>query len=97
MIQRSTPHGGVAAVLGMFRKLGLEDLLDLRKCRELNLVVGMIVERMLHHCSKLATTHAWNTTTLAEELSVDNASEDELYEALDWLLRRQDKIERKLA
>lgn len=96
-IQRSTPDGGVAAVLGMLRKLGLEELLDPRKCRERDLVVGMIVERMLHPCSKLATTRAWNTTTLAEELSVDSASEDELYEALDWLLRRQDKIERKLA
>ena len=96
-IERSLPHGAVEAVLDMLRKIGLEDLLDPRKCRERDLVVGMIAERLLHPASKLAVTRNWHTTTLAQELGVEQAGEDELYEALDWLLRRQEKIERKLA
>ena len=35
--------------------------------------------------------------TLAEELSLEDTDEDDLYEAMDWLLERQDRIERKLA
>ena len=57
----------------------------------------MIVQRLLHPASKLATTRLWHTTTLAEELSLEDTDEDDLYEAMDWLLERQDRIERKLA
>jgi len=48
-------------------------------------------------CSKLATTRQWHSTTLAEELGVEEASEDDLYQAMDWLLARQERIEKKLA
>jgi len=34
---------------------------------------------------------------LAQDLKVEDADEDELYEAMDWLLRRQARIEKKLA
>jgi transposase len=57
----------------------------------------MIVERLLHPCSKLATTRDWHSTTLAEELGVSDASENDLYEAMDWLLERKLRIEKKLA
>ena len=45
-----------------------------------------------HAASKLATTRLWHTTTLAEELAVTDADEEELYDALDWLLAWQVKI-----
>lgn len=96
-IERSLPHGHVEAVLGMIRKLELDRLIYSKRCRQRNLVVAMIVERLIHHCSKLATTRLWHHTTLAEELAVADASEDELYQALDWLLERQPQIEKKLA
>jgi hypothetical protein len=57
----------------------------------------MLVEQLIHPCSKLATTRMWQTTTLAEELSIGDADEDALYQALDWLLERQVRIEGKLA
>jgi transposase len=57
----------------------------------------MIVERLVHPCSKLATTRLWGTTTLGESLGVADADVDELYDALDWLLARQPHIEKKLA
>ena len=96
-IQRSLPHGHVEAVLKTIDRLGLDKMIASRRCRERDLVVAMIVEQLIHPCSKLATTRMWHTTTLAGELSVADADEDELYNALDWLLARQVRIEKKLA
>ncbi|MBM3333306.1 IS1634 family transposase, partial [Candidatus Sumerlaeota bacterium] len=96
-VERTIPHGHVAVVLGMIGRLGLDDLIASRRCRERDLVVAMIAERLLHPCSKLATARLWATTTLAEELDVADADVDELYAALDWLGARQERIEAKLA
>ena len=96
-IERSWPHGHVEAVLAMARKLGLERLIAARRSRQRDLVMAMIVERLVHPCSKLATTRLWHTTTLAQALAVDGADADDLYAAMDWLLARQQRIETKLA
>src|SRR3990170_6946899 len=96
-IEQSHPHGHVEAVLGTVMKLGLDRLISSRRCRERDLVVAMITERLIHPCSKLATTRLWHNTTLAEEIGVNDAKEDDLYEAMDWLLAKQGGIEKKLA
>lgn len=96
-IERSRPHGHVEAVLGFMRQLGVEKLLASRACRERDLVMAMLAQRLLEPCSKLATTRAWHSTTLAQELRVEDADADELYAALDWLRARQERIENKLA
>jgi hypothetical protein len=93
----SKPHGHVQAVLGTIRKLGLDAFIATKSSRERDLVVGMIAERLLFPCSKLATTRHWLSTTLAEELGVTDATAEELYAAMDWLLERQKTIENKLA
>jgi transposase len=93
----SKPHGHVEAVLAAISQLGLDTLIATKSSRERNLVVGMIAERLLFPCSKLATTRHWRSTTLAEELGVADATAEELYRALDWLLGRQQAIEDKLA
>jgi transposase len=90
-------HGHVDAVLTMIRKLGLEELIASKRSRERDLVVAMIAERLLFPSSKLAHTRHWHDTTLAEEMDVAWASEDHLYDAMDWLLKRQAAIEKKLA
>jgi hypothetical protein len=72
-------------------------MISSRRCPEADLVIAMIAERLLDPCSKLATTRLWHTTTLAEELGVAQADEDDLYAALDWLLARQPRIEKNLA
>src|SRR5436853_4632698 len=95
--QKSLPHGHVQAVLEMIGRLKLDRLISAERCRERDLVVAMIVQRLIDPCSKLATTRAWHSTTLAEELGVGEATEDDLYEAMDWLLDRQGRIEKKLA
>jgi len=96
-IQRSLPHGHIEVIMGMIRKTGLDRLIASKRCRERDLVLAMIVKQILEPGSKLAVTRAWHSTSLAEEFGVADAEEDDLYEALDWLLARQKKIEAKLA
>jgi transposase len=96
-ITRSLPHGHVQAVLKMVKTLGLDDLIAPEPSRRRHLVVAMIVERLVFPSSKLANTRHWHDTTLAEELDVADATEDQLYDAMDWLLERQAAIENKLA
>ena len=96
-IEKTTPHGHVEAVLEMIRKLKLDSLISTTNCRHRDLVLAMLVQRLIHPCSKLATTRLWHSTTLAEMLSVGDADSEELYNALDWLLERQPEIEKKLA
>src|SRR5215210_1922459 len=96
-ITRSLPHGHVEAVRTMIRKLDLDDLIASEPSRRRSLVVAMIAERLIFPSSKLANTRHWHDTTLAEELDVADATEDQLYDAMDWLLARQEAIEKKLA
>ena len=97
VIERSLPQGHVQAVLETIRRVGLDRLIGSKDSPERALVLAMIVERLIHPCSKLATTRLWHSTTLAEDLGVGQATEDDLYEAMDWLLERQGAIEKKLA
>ena len=96
-ITRSLPHGHVHAVLGTIRSLGLDALIAARPSRRRHLVVALIAERLLFPSSKLAATRHWRSTTLADELAVADATEAEVYRALDWLLKRQPAIEKQLA
>jgi len=96
-IERSFPHGHVAAVVKMIRRLGLDNLIAAKRTRQRDIVMAMIVERLIHPSSKLANTRLWKTTSLGKELDVEDAKVDELYDALRWLLRRQRRIENKLA
>lgn len=96
-ISRTLPHGHVEAVLGTIRKLGLDTMLSAKRSRERDIVIAMIAGQLIHSSSKLSATRLWQTTTLGEELSVDDARENELYGAMDWLYRRQEQIEKKLA
>lgn len=96
-ILRALPHGAVLAVLGELRRLGLDKLIAARPRRERELSVAMIASRLLEPASKLATVRSWQNSTLASELGVEDADEDELYAAMDWLLSAQPKVEAKLA
>jgi transposase len=93
----SLPHGHVQAVLDTIKRLGLDTVVAPKRSAQRDLVLAMLVERLIHPCSKLATTRLWHSTTLAEELGVEQANEEDLYEAMDWLLQRQARIEDKLA
>ena len=96
-IVASRPHGDVDAVLRAMRGLDFASLLSSRPCREVDLVIGMVAARIVAPDTKLATTRWWQARTLAEDLNIGTADEDDLYAAMDWLLERQGAIERKLA
>ena len=96
-VERSLPHGHVAAVLGVLRSLDLERLVSRTRSRERDLVVAMICQLLLAPGSKLSFTRRFLQSTLSEELEVGEVSEAELLSALDWLLGRQARIEKALA
>jgi hypothetical protein len=96
-ITASAHHGHIQAVRTAMGRLGFDRLLAARPSRERDLVCAMVAARIVAPHTKLATTRWWQTTTLAEDLGVHEASEDELYAAMDWLLARQGAIEQKLA
>jgi len=93
----SRPHGQVQAVVSAMKKLDMERLIASRPCRERDLVMAMVAARVLRPDSKLATVRWWHNTTLPQLLGVEDADEDDLYGAMDWLLKRQGRIEKKLA
>ena len=93
----SPHHGHVEAVLFTMRRLDLARCIDSRSSPQRDLVLAMIAARILAPNSKLATTRWWQDTTLPAILGVEDADEDDLYAALDWLLERQERIEKKLA
>jgi Transposase DDE domain len=103
-ILRSLPHGHVAAALGTLRKLGLDRILSQRgrqPRREVALCMAMIVARLIDPASKLATARGLDdetaTYSLGQLLELGNVDEQELYQALDWLVGQQERIERALA
>jgi transposase len=100
-ITRSLPHGHVAAVLGMLRKLGLDKMIAPRRSKRRDQVLAMIVARIIDPLSKLATARGLDDQTrsssLAETLALEDVDEHDLYAAMDWLIERQAKIEDQLA
>ena len=100
-IIRSRPHGHVAAALGTLRRLGLESMIAAKRSRRRDLCVAMIVARILDPRSKLSTARGLDAETLesslGEVLGLSSAHADELYEAMDWIVARQAKIEGALA
>jgi hypothetical protein len=100
-VVRSRPHGHVAATLGTLRRTGLETLIAPKRSRERDLVSAMLVARIIEPGSKLTLARGLGeqtlTSTLGEILGLEQANADEIYEAMDWLLLRQDAIEGALA
>ena len=89
--------GHVQAIALAMQRLGLASLLASKACPERDLVLAMVAQRIVSPATKLATTRLWHTTTLGADFGVAQASEDDLYRAMDWLLERQDRIQKKLA
>jgi hypothetical protein len=103
-IVRSLPHGHVAAAQGMIRKLGLDRTLQGRTQvdkRVRRLIEAMIIQRIIAPGSKLAFHRALSpetaTSSLALSVGLADVAEREVYEALDWLIGEQPRIEAALA
>ncbi len=96
-VLRSQPHGHVEAVHRMMERLGLPGVIAGKPCRERDIVLALIAARIVDPQTKLATTRSWAATTLADTFGVAEADEQDCYAAMDWLLARQDRIQKKLA
>jgi transposase len=100
-ILRSLPHGHVAGVLQTLQRIGLDRMIASRPSRERTVVTALIVARILKPGSKLSTMRALRketaTTSLSLELGLEDVTEKEVYAALDWLYKRQKRIEKKIA
>jgi len=100
VIERSLPHGHVAAVLGAARRCGVDQLLAGAPVHLRPVVMALIVARVIEPGSKLATWRMLQRDSAAHSLSqVLGLGEIELeavYEALDWLGQAQSRIERTL-
>jgi hypothetical protein len=97
VVERSLPCGHVHAVKGTMERLGVTELIASKPCRERDLVLAMVAQRVLKPDSKLGTAARFADTTLAADFAVEDANEDDLYAAMDWVLNRQPFIEKKLA
>jgi hypothetical protein len=95
-VTRSRAHGHVALVHAAARQLGLPALLG-PACRERDLAYALIISRVVAPRPKLATLAWWDDVTLGPDLGIADAPRDGVYEAMDWLLERQDGIEAELA
>ena len=95
--QKTVPHGQVQAILEMIDRLQLDHLISAQRCRERDFSDGHDRSALDRSLLEIGNHREWHTTTLAEELGVAEATENDLYEAMDWLLERQERIEKKLA
>jgi hypothetical protein len=97
-VERSAPHGDVAAAHVMASRLGLAELLG-PACAERDLAYALVLSRAVRPAPKLATARWWadGDTTLGADLGVAEASTGQVYAAMDWLTARQRQIEKQLA
>ena len=100
-VERSLPHGHVAAVLGSARGCGAAHWFSSAPEPLQSLLQAMLVARVIEPASKLATHRQLHddtaSTSLGRVLGVGQCDADDLYRALDWLHEAQPAIERRLA
>ena len=96
-ISASRSHGQVQAVALAMQRLDFASLVASKASPERDRVLAMVAARIVAPQTKLATTRWWHTSTLAQDFEVADATEDDLYSAMDWLLARQDTIQKKIA
>ncbi len=95
-VVRSRAHGHVQAVALAMQRLSLASVIASTPSPQRDLVLAMVASRIVQPDTKLATSRRWHCSTLADDFGVADATEDDLYAAMDWLLARQDAIEQKL-
>jgi transposase len=97
VVERSLSCGHVRAIKTAMEKLGIAELISSKPCRERDVILAMIAQRIVRPGSKLESAALFADTTLAADFNVSGVDEDALYAAMDWLVERQSFIEKKLA
>ena len=100
-VERTLPHGHIAAVLGAARGCGAVQWFANAPSPIKPLLMALLVARVIDPASKLATHRMLQdetaTSSLGRVLDVGHCGVKELYRALDWLHDAQPSIERRLA
>jgi transposase len=97
VVERSLSCGHVRAIKSAMEKLGIAELISSKPCRERDVILAMVAQRIVRPGSKLESAALFSDTTLADDFNVSGVDEDGLYAAMDWLVERQRFIEKKLA
>lgn len=87
--------GPLAGVLAVARELGLERALGTSRVAKLALF--LVLARVLHRGSRLSSVRWAESQAVRETLGLEPFTEDDLYEALDWLAWEQERVEKELA
>jgi len=100
-VERSLPHGHVAAVLGASLGCGAQEWFASAPPPVRQTLLAMLVSRVIAPASKLATQRMLRDETAAHSLGrvlgVGQFEPEDLYRALDWLHDAQPAIEKRLA
>jgi len=86
--------GSVWPLYQLSKRLGIEKALG--RCREAKLSLWMIISAVIGSVSRLSATRLAQSHAACDILRLDRFCEDDLYPALDWLCKNQQKIEDRL-
>ncbi len=97
-VKSTVPCGHVKAIRKAMERLGMAELVSSKPCRERDIVLALIAQRLIEPCSKLALSHRFRLSTAAADFNLPaDVDENDVYAAMDWLAGRQPFIEKKLA
>ena len=97
-VKSTVPCGHVDAIRKAMGRLGMAELVSSKPCRERDVVLALIAQRLIEPCSKLSLSKRFRLSTVATDFGLpDDVDENDIYAAMDWLVGRQPFIERKLA
>ncbi|MCF0234872.1 MAG: hypothetical protein HUK22_07850, partial [Thermoguttaceae bacterium] len=96
-VESTVPCGHVKAIRAAMSRLGMAELVSSKPCRERDMVLALIAQRLVEPTTKLAASLRFGETTIARDFGVEGTDENDIYRAMDWLVDRQPFIERKLA
>ena len=95
-IKRSFPHGHVEAIMKAIMKLDFYRIISSKPAKEQKIIMALIIQRIIKPSSKLEATRLWKDSSIASELGVENVDSNDVYNAMDWLVKRKKHIENKL-
>ena len=97
-VKSTIPCGHVNAIRKSMERLGMAELVSSKPCKERNVILALIAQRLIEPCSKLSLSLAFNKSTVAADFNLpEDVDENDIYSAMDWLAGRQSFIEKKLA
>lgn len=96
-VESTVPSGHVRAIRCAMDRLGMAGLVSSKPCRERDIILALVAQRLVEPTTKLEASHRFAESTVADDFGVAGVDENDIYAAMDWLAERQPFIEKKLA